>query len=267
MAISTLDGLIAALGSGTQRGTFLKLFTPQAAGAWMSLWNQPGIPGAAANPASGVAGAVPTDATAGAFPFTNPTAPALTYLARLAVNASVSGVAMLYDRLWENSGLSPTTTTGQTVNSVALTRPDALGGDVEAWFQVYAAMGAGTGGTMTLTYTDQDGNTGSTATIQSFAGSAAIGRTFPYSLAAGDTGVRSIQTETHTATLTSGTYGLVLRRRVATIPIPVSNTGALLDPLSGGLPTIPDDACLELLWFPTGTTATTLQAALALAQG
>lgn len=266
MAIATLDDLVAALGSGAQHKAFYKAFTPQAVSGWTSLFNMVGIPGAGATPSSGVAGDVPTDATAGAWPFTNPTAPDLTYLARLSTVGQTAGFLLLYDRLWHNSGLSPTTTTGQTVNSVALTRPDALGADVEAWMQVYAAMGVGAGGTMTITYTDQDGNTGNTGTLQGFAVSAAAGRTFPYSLAAGDTGVRSIQTETHTTTMTSGTYGLVLRRRIAAIPVQIANSGFVLDPLSGGLPTIPDDACLELLYVAASTSATVVHGGLSLVQ-
>ncbi len=267
MAIITLDGLVVALGATTaQHRSYLKLFTPQAIGAWTATWNQPGYPGGAAVAASGVAGAVLTKVTPGAFPFTNPTAPALTYLSRFSSAVSSSGVIGLYDRLWENSGLSPTLLTAQTVDSVALTRPDALGADVEVWLQVYTALGAGSTGP-TIVYTDQDNNATNTGTLQNFVTTAAAGRSFPFSLAVGDTGVRSIQSYTNGATMTSGTFGLVLRRRIATLAVTTSNTGAALDPLSGGLPTIPDDACLELLYLGSGTSAVTMQGALSLAQG
>jgi hypothetical protein len=268
MAITTLDGLIAALADSTaQHWSFFKVFTPQILGSYHALWNMPGNPGAAVTPSSGVAGDIPTDATAGAFPFTNPAGGANSYLSRLALNGGVSLQLILYDRLWHNSGLSPTTTTAQTVNSVALTRPDALGGQVEAWMQVYAAMGAGAGGTMTITYTDQDGNTGNTATLQGFAVSAAAGRSFPYALASGDTGVRSIQAEQHTTTMTSGTYGLVLRRKLMTLSLAVPNQGVFVDTLSGGMPEIPDDACLELVVNASNNVAQTTYGAFSLAQG
>jgi hypothetical protein len=266
VAITTLDGLIAALGAGSQSHAFYKVFTGQTVGEYRSMWNQTGFPGLAANPSSGVAGDVPTDATAGAFPFTNPTAPALTYLARLAATGGFLMTAFLYDRLWQNSGLSPTTTTAQTVNSVALTRPDANGADVEAWFQVYATMGAGSGGTMTISYTDQDGNSGATGAL-SYSASGTAGRTFPYALASGDSGVRSIQSETHSATLTSGTYGLVLRRRLAQIMIPATGSGTILDALTGGLPEIPNDACLELVLNLGSTSAGTVHGGFTLIQG
>jgi hypothetical protein len=266
VAIATLDDLVAALATAPQQRTFLKTFTPMASAMYHALWNAIGVPGPAATPSSGVAGDIPTDATAGAIPFTNPGGGDTTYLARLSATCPQAGMLILYDRLWHNSGLSPTTTTGQTVNSVALTRPDALGAGVEAWMQIYAAMGSGAGGTMTITYTDQDGNTGNTGTLQGFAVSATAGRTFPYALASGDTGVRSIQTETHTTTMTSGTYGLVLRRKIAQVPIHATNAGAMLDALHLALPDIPNDACLEFVFLASNNTAATLSGALTLVQ-
>lgn len=265
MAIATLDDLIAALGSGPQVRGFYKTLTPIQS-AWVSLFGVTGFPGAAVNPSSGVAGDVPTDATAGAFPFTNPTAPDLTYLARLALTGTQSGVLAVYDRLWQNSGLSATLLTAQTVNSVALTRPDANGADAEAWMQIYATMGAGANAP-TMSYTDQDGNAGNTGTVQGYSASAVANRTFPIALASGDTGVRSIQSWTNSVSMTSGTFGIVIRRRLATLVLTVSNIGVMLDPLSGGLPIIPDDACLELLWLCTSASAVNLQGNLQLAQG
>lgn len=262
MAITTIDGLVAALPAFGY--PILKSnFSPQAAGAWNALWTVAGIPGAGSNSADGVAGAVPTDATPGAFPFTNATN---TYLSRLFAYAPVLGQLLLYDRLWHNSGLSPTTVGNQAVNSVALTRPDANGAMVEPWLEVYTALGAGSTA-KTINYTDQDGNTGNTGTLQGFATTAAAGRAFPFSLAAGDTGVRSIQGFDNVATSTSGTFGLVLRRLVASMHIPIANTGYVFGPIDLGLPRVYDDACLEFLWFASGTTANTVAGSLALAQG
>lgn len=266
MAITSLDGLITALcATSAQSFVLQKSFTNQAAGAWHSLWTMAGQPGAAANPSSGVGGDVPTSSTAGAYPFTNPTSPALTYLARLSASLTGQGTLILYDRLWQNSGLSATSLTAQTVSSVALTRPDANGAQAEAWFQVYAVMGAGSTAP-TISYTDQSGNTGNTGTLQGFATTAAAGRTFPFSLAAGDTGVRAIATYTNGATMTSGTFGLVIRRRLAAVITTASNSGALVDPLTGGLPTIPDNACLEFV-YQGGTVTNVAYGGFTLAQG
>jgi hypothetical protein len=220
------------------------------------------MPGAGVDPSSGLGGDVPTDATAGAFPFTNVTD---THLARLEVYATVAGTLILYDRLLHNSGISATSTGAQTLNTVALTRPDANGADVEAWWQVYVVMGAGTP-TITLSYTDQVGNAGAAATAVMVTTSAA-NRTGPFALASGDTGVRSVQTWTNSATMSSGTIGLVLRRQVATAGFPFANAAISLDAIRLGLPRVYDDACLELVWLASSTTSNTVAGALKLAQG
>jgi hypothetical protein len=238
-------------------------FSPQAAGAFMGLWAIAGIPGAGANSSDGVGGAIPTSATAGAIPFSNVSN---TYMARLFATATITGQLFLYDRLWHNSGLSPTSLGAQTVNSTTLTRPDATGADVEAWMQVYGTLGAGSTAP-TISYTDQDGNAGNTGTLQGFVTTAATNRCFVFSLAAGDTGVRSIETYTNGATMTSGTFGLILRRLVTSCGIPVANTPAVLDPIGAGLPRIYDSACLELVWTASATSSVVLFGNVLMAQG
>lgn len=264
MAITTLDTLIEAMPGQAQ--PFIKSFDPHATGDWFALFQQVGVPGAGAAPSSGVGGDVPTDATAGAFPFTNPTGGDKTYIGVLGVAASIPGTLFIYDRLWHNSGLSVTSTSSQTVNSSTLTRPDANGADVELWLQIYTTMGSGTP-TITASYTDQDGNSGNTATLLALATTAQAGRTFPFQLASGDTGIRTVQSYQQSATMTSGTHGLVLRRRLATIPMPVAGVGVTFDSLENGLPEVPDDACLELLWQSTSATALIVQGMFRLLQG
>src|SRR5260221_676626 len=105
-----------------------------------SLWTAAGNPGAGAAQGS-AAGAVPTSVTAGALPFTNPTS-GNSYLARLFASSTVPGTLILYDRLVHTSTLSGTVTTAQTVASVALTRPDALGTNTELFMEAYTALGA-----------------------------------------------------------------------------------------------------------------------------
>jgi hypothetical protein len=68
--------------------------------------------------------------------------------------------------------------------------------------------------------------------------------------------------------MTSGTFGLVLRRRLATIPMVVAGDGAFLDAISGlGLPRVPDDAAFEFVWLAGSVSATTVFASIQLAQG
>lgn len=267
MAISTMDDLVTALGgaSSWKRWNLTKGSIVTGAGAYAALFTAPGSPGAAASPSSGVAGDIPTDATAGALPFTNPTSPAISYLAMLAASANAGGTLYLYDRLWHNSGLSVTSTSAQTVNSVALDRPDANGADVELWLDVIGATGAGAN-VPTVSYTDQDGNTGNTGTCIGYSASAIQYRSFPFQLAAGDTGIRSIQTYTNSVSMSSGTVSLVMRRKIAMLPIAAASVGNVQDFFDLGGPQVHDNACLELVMH-CGATSLILTGLAAIAQG
>lgn len=254
MALTTMAQVLDALPG--QRLVYSKAVA-QSFGGWSSAWNAAGTPATGANPSSGIAGDVPTNATLGALPLVNAASGTLS-LARLfgvvTTAAGTRGTVLLYDRLWHNSGISATLTTAQTINSVALTRPDANGARVEAWWQTYAAMGAGTPG-VTLTYTDQAGNTGNTGLSGALATTMAAGRTGPFSMASGDTGVRSIQTWQADATFTSGTIGLVLRRRIATLAVTHDGDIVTLDALGCALAPIDAGSCLELVML-AGVTGT-----------
>lgn len=273
MAFTTLAQINAAL-PGQWFG-WNKTPVGLASGAWYSSWTVAGAPGQGVAPSSGVAGNVPTSATAGAIPFINPTAQN-THIGRLegayviAGNANPTQVAV-YDRLWHDSGIDVTLTTAQTIQSappvaVPLTRPDALGAQVEAWWEVYATMGAGTP-TVTLTYTDQDGNTGNSGSSGALGTTMPLGRTGRFSLASGDTGVRSIQTWQANATFTSGTIGLVQRRRLLCHELQPSGLPTTLDAIECGVPRVYDDACLEVLFFASSSLGFTASLQLFLAQG
>lgn len=265
MAITTLDTMIA--GFNAQGWPLYKPgIVPQAAGCFTSLWTAAGIPGAGVVASSGVAGDVPTSATLGAIPFTNS---GNTHIGRLhAFNSEISQV-LLYDRLWQNSGLSPTTVGAQTVNSVALTRgPGAgtAGEAVEAWLQVYTVLGAGSTA-KTITYTNSAGTASRTGTLVNFVTTAAVSRNFYFSLASGDTGVRSIQSFDNIATSTSGTFGLLLRRLVFTMNFATSNVGNTYDAIGMGLPRVYDSACLELMLLCNNTATQSFGGNIAFCQG
>jgi hypothetical protein len=132
MPFATMQDIIDALPG--QNVGFQKAFTTAGGGAgvWWSAWG-------GTTPSSGLAGAVVSDADTGAIPFANANAGNHLHIGRAQVGAGstttgvVSGVLSLYDRLWQNSGIDRTSTSAQTINSVALNRPDNTGFDVEAW--------------------------------------------------------------------------------------------------------------------------------------
>lgn len=261
MAITTLDGAIAGMQAPVP---IIKTgITTAAVGAMRGYtpWYAAGNPGASVANAAGINGdaVTPADGTAvqGRIPRTNPGA-GNAYLARLGITASTAGTLWLIDRMWHNSGLVVTSTAAQAITPAVLPARSgdgtANGANVMAAIEWSATGGAGVP-TVTLTYTDQDGNTGATATFTGVA-SPPVGTFEIFRLAAGDTGIRAPTSFIQSATRTSGTMHLVLFRVLAQIEVTSANIGNAIDALTSGLPRIYDDSVLQLVWFPSTTTAT-----------
>jgi hypothetical protein len=265
MAITTLDGAIAGFRAPQP---IMKVGIAMAAVAGQRAytpWYAAGNPGASTATAIGVNGEAVTPAlgsTGGRILRTNPDGGVNAHLGRLTVNATSAGTLWLIDRLWQNSGLSVTSNTGQAITSAALPARDGAGttngAGVMAAVEWSATGGAGSP-TVTLIYNDQDGNTG-TGTLTGVA-SPPVGTFEIFTLGAGDTGIRSLTSAssfTQSATRSSGTMHLVLFRVLAQIEVTSANIGNSIDALTSGLPRIYDDSVLQLVWFPTATTATTI---------
>lgn len=265
MAIVTLDQLIAAFPG--QPSHFQKAsIAARAAGAYVSLWTAAGKPGAGVKSGALATGVIQTSATLGAFPFTNPGGAALTYLGRLFAAAGQTGTLILYDRLWHNSEAVANIATLQTITGSTVNRPDGLGTDAELWLEIYTAIGA-TQTTFTALYTDQDGTGSQSATLTNGV-SMPASEMQPFNLAAGDTGVRSVQSVQLTATTgTAGNFGLTILRRIAEIPLAAVGVGGMLDAFAVGMPQIYNNACLAMMLLATGTTVGPVIGALNLPQG
>lgn len=271
MAITTLDGVIA--GFQPPKPLIKSGITMAAVGAQRGYtpWYVAGNPGASTATAIGLNGEAATPAlgsTGGRIPRTNPGA-GNAHLGRLALNASQPGTLWLIDRLWQNSGLVTTSTGAQAITPAALPSRDGAGGTNGA--NVMAAIEwSGTGGagtpTVTLTYTDQDGNTGATGT---FAGVATppVGTFEIFTLAAGDTGIRAPTSFIQSATRTSGAMHLVLFRLLAQLEVTAANIGNAIDALTSGMPQLFNDSVLQLVWFPSATTAVNMQGSYIETQG
>lgn len=262
MAITTLDGAIAGFQSPRP---ILKIgITMSAVGAMRGYtpWYAAGNPGASTATAIGINGEAVTPAlgsTGGRIPRTNPVT-GNAHLGRLAINASTAGTLWLIDRVWQNSGLVTTSTTAQAITPATLPARDAggatNGASIMAAVEWSATGGAGTP-TVTLTYTDQDGNTGASATLTGVT-TPPVGTFEIFTLAAGDTGIRAPTSFIQSATRTSGTMHLVLFRVLAQVEVTAANIGNAVDALTSGLPRIYNDSVLQLVWFPSATTAVNL---------
>jgi hypothetical protein len=269
VAITTQDGLIAALGAA-QRLVQVKANVTAVAGRMTALWSAAGQPGVGSTTlGQAAAGVVPVDSDTGYQTFTNPGSGS-TYLAGVSGVSAASGVIVIWDNVWTwgsgGSGWSVTTTTAQnTTSPAALTRPDSTGANTEAWLHILATMGSGAA-TPVLSYTDQDGNAGATTGTMGYNSASIIGSMYNFPLAAGDSGVRSVQSLTLSVSMTSGTARVCIMRRLATLPC-VANVGFKYNAYDLGLPVISNDAALMVGVLPSSTASGPTQLELVLAQG
>lgn len=267
MAITTLDLALAGMKPPSY---FSKAVTgTMVAGRPFSPFYLAGVPGAAAAPTPGLAGAALTS-YAGQVPI--PAASGNTHLARFSgVSSAQAGMLLLCDRLWHNSGFTITSTGAQTVNSAAWPARDMNGSTngvgVILGVEISSATGSGTP-TITVSYTNDANTSGKTATnsVATVATSAA-GTFYPIGLAAGDTGVRSVQTLTLSATWTSGTMHLVAYRVLATLELPAAGLPNAVDALTSGMPLCYDTTVPFLLFIPQTTTTTQISGSAVFTQG
>ena len=267
MAITTLDGVIA----GMQYPRFLvKPATPTlVAGRPHSLFYLAGSPGAAVAPTPGITGVALTTYL-GQIPFTNPVS-GNSYLARFQGQATIAGTLLLCDRLWHNSGMSITAVTAQTINSVAWPARSAdatvNGEAILIGVEVSTILGAGAP-TLSMSYTNQAGTSGKTgAGIITVVTLSAVGAFYMIGLAAGDTGVRSIQTYTRSATSTSGVEHLVAYRVLAGLELTAPQIPNAIDALTSGFPRLFDNTVPFLLFIPSTTTASNISGQCIWTQG
>ena len=269
MAITSNDTLIAAM-AGAQRLVQVRANVTAVAGRMTALWSAAGQPGVGSVVlGQAAAGVVPVDSDTGYQTFTNPGSGS-SYLAGVSGVSAASGVIVIWDNVWTwgsgGSGWVVTTTTAQnTTAPAALTRPDSTGAGTEAWLHILATAGAGAA-TPVISYTDQDGNAGATSGTMGYAASSIIGSMYNFPLAAGDTGVRSIQSLTLTTTMTSGTARVCIMRRLAVIPC-VANVGFKYNAYDLGLPVVSNDAALMVSILPSSTASGPTQLEMILAQG
>ena len=235
-------------------------------GRWTFAWvgNVP----AGAAPTTAVA---PTRTTTGALGQQNGGAGQLGVAGGTMI-ATQPGMAMLIDVLSFQGGMDATLTGARTTNlpTAALTRyTDGVGVmlAVVIWTQI-----GNTATTITCSYTNQANTAGRTSPLVVFGGTGfrEAARLLPIPLQAGDTGVRSVQNSTISAsTGNAGAFGYMLYKPLLCVPL--AAPGQTIYPnlingnFVGGLNEIVDNACLA--WVMTAnTTAQTGQGVLDLAE-
>ena len=263
MAISTLDGIVNALGNNSSRIVLDKAsIASQGAGTFVSLWRATGQPGQGAIPG---AAAACNNALTGAVGFTQQTLPATSYGAYFeAATGNASMTVEMHDRLAHMGGLNGTLTTAQTVgidfsalssDNMAERIGDANYSDIQWWLEWYTATGS-TAVTATVAVTYNDATTGTL--------SVALAATRPASLmiplnglipaAGAGKYIRAITTVTRSATTaTAGSFGVTATRPRLAIGTPIANYKVTADWAALGLPEIFNSSCL----FPVVLTSTT----------
>lgn len=278
MAITTLDGALAGM---QPLRPFAKAVTPTlVAGRPHSLWYLGGNPGAGTMDSTTSGGVALTSSTTmvnGQIPHVDPGA-GTSYLGRLSAAATQAGTLLLCDRLWHGSDIiggtvvSVTSTSAQTITAFpTLPARDNAGttnGDgVFIGLEVYAATGAGTP-TVTVGYTNQAGTAGRTATnVDAVVATSAIGAFYRIGVQAGDTGVRSLQSITLSATMTSGNFGLVAYRVLASLELPAAGVSNAIDALTAGFQKIQNGSVPFFIFIPSTTTASNISGSYVETQG
>ena len=267
MSITTLDGVLAGM---QPPQPIIKAATGTlVVGRPHSLFYTAGMPGAAVAPSPGINGASLTT-YAGQVPFSNPVS-GNTYLARLQAQATIAGTLMLCDRLWHNSAIDITATTAQGITSTALPARDMdaaiAGRGIMIGAEVSTVTGAGTP-TISISYTNSLATAGKTGvnTVATVASSIA-GTFYPIGLAAGDVGVKSVESLTLSETWTSGTIHLVAYRILAQLELTGDNIPNAIDALTGGFPKLHNNTVPFLVFIPSATTSSNIVGQVIYSQG
>lgn len=276
MTITTVDGVVAGLRPPVR---FQKAITGTlVAGRPHSLWAIGGNPGAGSfdTTLNGVTLSSSSALVAGQLRHYNP-ASGNAYLAYLKAVATQAGSLLLLDRIWHNGGFTITSTSAQNITSPTWPSrcptsgtddtPATTGLGVLLAVEVSANVGAGTP-TITISYTNDHGTSGRTATnVLATVASPIAGAVYFIGLQAGDTGVRSVQSLTLSATWTSGTINLVAYRHLADLALPGAGVPAALDFLSGGGARLYDGVVPWLVFEPNTTTASLISGTYIETQG
>ena len=208
------------------------------AGCWYCTAKDAGFPGAWSPGAPGINGRVTNGTTAadnGCIPIKNPSVGA-NYLTEIQMASSVNHAHLFFDCLWVNSGIAVTTTTAQAITTPSLPARDINGttngeGCMIGLLVTTANTNAAAVANTTISYTNSDGVAGRTATLSPIAGSQipaspVIGTIVWFNLAAGDKGVRSIQSITLGTSLAAGAVSLMIARNIAMIGTTIPNVSA-----------------------------------------
>lgn len=279
MAITTVDGLVDALGNNSSRFILDKASLSNAvAGQYYSLWRATGQPGQGAIPTTA---AICTNSLLGGMNFTQQTPPATSYGGwSNAVCSNAAVTIEIHDRLMHMGGLSGTSLASQTVNldvdaniasnNLAARIGDSNYSDIQWFMEWYTDTGAtASNATVNVTYND-----GSSGNLTAFAvgGTLRAGRMIALNglVPAASSGlfIRDINTVILSAsTGTVGNFGFTATRPRMTMPLNVANKTESFDWAALGLPEIYNESCIWPIELCSTTTTGTVRGGGKIAHG
>lgn len=263
MAIASFDQAIAA--AKQYLSVAKTAVRPSIAASWFSVFDLAGNPGAGVLAGtSKTAGVVPTAATAGCPTIDAFGASALGYLWQLEYGCSVACRLKLFDMVFKAGAYAfnaAQALTGQP--SYASRMPGGSYSDTQIWIEAVTAF---TGNlTVTITYTNQSGVTGRTATLAT--GTAlTVGRLMQVPLQAGDTGVQEITNVAGTVA-TAGTFNVLVLRPLWSGRCRTANDGDVHDFTKTGMPQVFADSALFLAVAADSTSTGIPEIELVIANG
>lgn len=242
-----------------------------AAGRWYDLSPLNGTPVANTFAGTALAAQIPNEASTFSPWNGGDVSPDTKHLTNIgaytAVATAVPGVLMYCDMVAYYPGISMNVATAQTLtNAAALTRYTS-GAGLRAALVINTSSGA-TAHNVNINYTNQAGTAGRTLPVTVACTASAITPHITHSgtaannygpflpLAAGDTGIRSVQSITLSAASLAGTATLVLYKPLAVLPITTLGVAAERD-LMNQLPSLPrlvDGCALSMLYFAGAAT-------------
>lgn len=250
MAITTADGWFAAAKQALliQKVTAITTVAAQPFSAWAMV----GQPGAGTLALSNTTSGVLFDDTYAGAPSVNAFGGGATgYLSMAQFRNSVTGAAMLYDRLWGAGAISLTslgTTTFSSQPSYTGRLPGGADyGNLEILLEITTTVSA-TATTVSVGYTNSAGTTGrSTGASVSLSG-ITTPQIIRLPLQAGDQGVQQITSVTVGGTVaTAGAFNVIVARRLATFDVRVANGSDLQGWDVIGSPVVFATSCLWLV--------------------
>lgn len=265
MAITTMDGLLAGISGGRRQNIYKASQAAEGAGTFSSLMRTAGNPIARTVLPTTGSGQIPTKDDTYTLNFADRLPGNSRYLARCNFASSTTGSLIIYDRLWENSGLVGNVTTGQIINSLELTRY-VDGGNVEIFGEIYTAIGA-TASTFSVTYTDAN-DVSRVGTYAHPANAESVNQMFVFIPPAGAYGCKSIQqVQLSGTTGTAGNWGITLVRRIAEIPMTIINLATVYDAFQLGMPDLEPSSALCFMLQCSATNTGNIIGAIDLIEG